>query len=264
MGSGAPSTTRRRSSSPSRASSAITHWPSGSMPRRPARPAICVSSLWVSERKPRSVRLVTPCSTTARAGMWMPSDIVSVAKTTRQSPRSKSVSIRRLRPGRMPAWCVATPMRSPWKTAWLSVDSPIDGLSATASPMLASTSRRCSRVVSGRPRARRGRLMDGLDRPVHDRDAVRDLLDVGDGGGEPDQQPVLGRADDDLLPHRAAALVAHVMTLVEHDVAEVVEAAAEEGVPQNFRGHHEHLRLRIHLHVAGEDSDLVGAVGAGE
>src|SRR5437773_283042 len=108
------------------------------------------------------------------------------------------------------------------------------------------------------------RMIDGHDRPVHDRDPVGDLLDVGHGGGEPDQQHVLGRADDDLLPHGAAALVAHVVTLVEHDVAEVVEAAPEEGVPQNFRGHHEHLRLRIHLHVAGEDADLVGAVGAGE
>src|SRR4030095_1267333 len=97
MGSGEPSITFTISSSPSRASRATTHVPSGSIPRRPARPAICVSSLCESARKPRSVRLVRPWSTTDRAGMWMPSDIVSVAKTTLQRPRSKSTSMSRLR-----------------------------------------------------------------------------------------------------------------------------------------------------------------------
>src|SRR5438093_1338527 len=45
------------------------HAPAGSIPRRPARPAIWVSSLCDSERNPRSVRLVSPCRTTERAGM---------------------------------------------------------------------------------------------------------------------------------------------------------------------------------------------------
>ena len=35
--------------------------------------------------------------------MWMPSDIVSVAKTALQSPRSKSTSINRFTLGRIPA-----------------------------------------------------------------------------------------------------------------------------------------------------------------
>jgi len=51
----------------------------------------------------RSSRLVSPWSTTERAGMWMPRDIVSVAKTALQSPRSKSTSISRLTLGRIPA-----------------------------------------------------------------------------------------------------------------------------------------------------------------
>ena len=109
MGSGAPSTTESTSSRLSRASSAMTHWPSGSMPRRPARPAIWVSSFVDSARKPRSVRLVSPCRTTLRAGMWIPRLIVSVAKTTRTRPRSNSTSVRRLRLGRIPAWWSPTP-----------------------------------------------------------------------------------------------------------------------------------------------------------
>ncbi len=79
-------------------------------------------------------------STTLLAGMWMPSDIVSVANTTRQSPRSKSVSTSRFTLGRIPAWCIPTPMPSAWKIVWLSGDSAMAGVSAIASRIARSTS----------------------------------------------------------------------------------------------------------------------------
>ena len=153
-GSGAPSTTRRMSSTPSRTSSAMTHLPSGSMPRRPARPAIWVSSLWVRFRKPRSVRLVRDWSTTLLAGMWIPSDMVSVAKTTLQSPRSKRCSMRRFTLGRMPAWWSPTPMPRAWKMVWLSGDSAMVGVSPIASRIVSSTSRCWARARRGLPSAR--------------------------------------------------------------------------------------------------------------
>jgi len=41
------------------------------------------------------------------------------------------------------------------------------------------------------------------------------LVDVGDGGGERDEEDVGRREDDGLLPHRAAVRVIHVVELVE-------------------------------------------------
>ena len=73
-------------------------------------------------------------------------------------------------------------------------------------------------------------MVDRHDRPVDQRDPVGDLLDVGHGGREPDQQHVVGRGDDDLLPDGATPLVAHVMALVEDDVLDIVEAAAVQRV----------------------------------
>ena len=69
-----------------------TPWPSMSSPRRPARPVSWVyspgvMSAWVSPFHFDSFSI-----TTVRAGMLMPSASVSVAKTTLQSPRTKSSS----------------------------------------------------------------------------------------------------------------------------------------------------------------------------
>ena len=50
----------------------------------------------------------------------------------------------------MPAWWSATPIRRPRNTDWLSDDSPMAGESARACAIDSSTSRRCSRVISGR------------------------------------------------------------------------------------------------------------------
>ena len=108
------------------------------------------------------------------------------------------------------------------------------------------------------------RMVDRHDGPMDDRDPVGDLLDVGDGGREPHQQHVVRRRHDDLLPDGAAALVPHVVALVQHDVLEVLEPAAVERVAEDLGGHHQDLRLWIHLHVTGEDADPILAVGARE
>ncbi len=102
------------------------------------------------------------------------------------------------------------------------------------------------------------------DGPVHDRDPVGDLLDVGHGGREGHQLYVSGGVHDDLLPHRPAPLVAHVVALVEDHVSQLVEAARIEHVAQDFRGHHQEAPARIDLDVAGEDAHHVFAEGAGE
>ena len=108
------------------------------------------------------------------------------------------------------------------------------------------------------------RMVDRHDRPVDQRDPVGDLLDVGDGRREADEDDVLGRADDDLLPHRAAPLVAHVVALVEDDVAELLESRAVQRVPEDLRRHHEHARARVHLDVPRQDADPRLAEGARE
>src|SRR6058998_15907 len=103
------------------------------------------------------------------------------------------------------------------------------------------------------------RVEDRHDRPVHDRDPVGDLLDVRHGRRQADEEDVRRRVDDDLLPDGAARLVAHVVTLVQDDVAEVVEPRAVERVPEDLGPHDEHTAMRVHLHVAREDADRVGA-----
>src|SRR5439155_927113 len=99
------------------------------------------------------------------------------------------------------------------------------------------------------------RVEDRDDRPVHDRDPVGDLLHIRHGRREADEEDVRRRVDDDLLPHGAAPLVAHVVALVEHDEPEVVEPRAVERVSQYFGRHDEHPAVRVHLHVARENAD---------
>ena len=84
----------------------------------------------------------------------MPSAIVSVANTTRQSPRSNNTSIKRFTAGSTPAWWTPAPRWSARKIDWFSVDSPIDGESASASAIARSISRCWSRVTKGRPSVR--------------------------------------------------------------------------------------------------------------
>jgi len=54
------------------------------------------------------------------------------------------------------------------------------------------------------------------------------------------------------------------VAFVQDDVAEAVEAAAVERVPENLGRHDEDRRAGVHLDVAGENSDRVGAEGAGK
>src|SRR5213078_2138569 len=56
----------------------------------------------------------------------------------------------------------------------------------------------------------------------------------------------------------------HVVTLVQHDVAEVVEPRSVERISEDFRRHDEHPAVRVHLHVARQDADRLGAEGPGE
>ena len=62
------------------------------MPRLPARPISWVSSAGVSSWKPVPSNLVKEETTQARAGMFSPSERVSVANTTLTRPRWKSTS----------------------------------------------------------------------------------------------------------------------------------------------------------------------------
>jgi len=56
--------------------------------------------------------LVNRSITTVRAGMLIPSDRVSVAKTAFKSPAEKQASTASRNAGTMPAWCAATPLEA--------------------------------------------------------------------------------------------------------------------------------------------------------
>ncbi len=89
-----------------------TTWPNASIPRRPARPAICWNSFGISTRRRRPSHLLIRPITTVRAGMLTPSARVSVAKTTCINPRPKSTSTSCLRIGSNPAWWKPIPRRA--------------------------------------------------------------------------------------------------------------------------------------------------------
>src|SRR5207245_8939954 len=105
---------------------------------------------------------------------------------------------------------------------------------------------------------------DRKRRPLDDRKQIDDALHDGPGPRYAHEHEVTGGADDDLLPDGAAPFIAHVMALVEHDVAEVVEAAPVERVAENLGGHDENAGVRVDLDVAGEDPDRVRAERTGE
>ena len=92
---------------------ATTAWPSSSRPRRPARPVSCRYSPDVSVARPEPPYLVKRSMTTERAGMLIPSDRVSVAKTTLSNPAAKHSSTVSRKTGTSPAWWAATPRSSP-------------------------------------------------------------------------------------------------------------------------------------------------------
>ena len=114
----------------------MTPCPTASMPRRPARPISWVSSPAVSAWKPVPSNLVNEDTTHARAGMLSPSDSVSVANTTLTSPSMKSRSTASFAEGSMPAWCMATPLRSvDGSIAWRNTRrSSASSIRCTSSP----------------------------------------------------------------------------------------------------------------------------------
>ena len=63
--------------------------------------------------RPAPPNLVNRSITTERAGMLMPSESVSVAKTTWSKPAAKHSSTVSRNTGTSPAWCAATPRSSP-------------------------------------------------------------------------------------------------------------------------------------------------------
>ena len=63
--------------------------------------------------RPAPPYLVKRSITTERAGMLMPSDSVSVAKTTFNRPAAKHSSTVSRKTGTSPAWCAATPRSRP-------------------------------------------------------------------------------------------------------------------------------------------------------
>ena len=77
------------------------------MPRRPARPVSWVYSPGVRNSWRSPVNLVSFSMTTERAGMLIPSDSVSVAKTTLTRPAAKQASTASLNGGTIPAWWAA-------------------------------------------------------------------------------------------------------------------------------------------------------------
>ena len=116
-----------------------TAWPMTSMPRRPARPVSWVywpgvRSTWLSPSNFTSFS-----STTLRAGMLMPRARVSVAKTARSSPWTKSFSTMWRNAGSMPAWWAAKPrFRAAFHWENCSTSRSSSGMPATPSSMIAS------------------------------------------------------------------------------------------------------------------------------
>ena len=118
---------------------------------------------------------------------------------------------------------------------------------------------RVQRVVDGEPHLERDRTLgprhrlDGAAQTGHPR---RDLTDVADRRRESDQADVLRRLDDQLLPHGAARVVVDVVDLVEHDVADSIDARGlvVEDVAQNLGGHHQHRRAVVERVLAGDQA----------
>ena len=85
--------------------------PVGSLPRRPALPAICVYSCGRRSRHPSLDRFVSEVNMTAFAGMLTPTANVSVAISNLTCPKPNMSSTASLRIGTIPEWCMAMPRR---------------------------------------------------------------------------------------------------------------------------------------------------------
>ena len=121
---------------------------------------------------------------------------------------------------------------------------------------------RMQRVVDGKPHLERDRTLGArhrLDRAAQARHPCGDLADVADRRRQPDEANVMRRLDDQLLPHGAARIVVDVVDLVEHHVANSVDAGrlVVEDVAQDLGGHHQHGRTVVERVLAGDQADAM-------
>ena len=117
-------------------------------------------------------------------------------------------------------------------------------------------------VVDGEPHLERDGTLGArhrLDGAAQARHPRGDLADVADRRREPDEPDVARRLDDELLPDGAARVVVDVVDLVEHDVADAVDARGlvVEHVAQDLGGHHDDRRAVVDGVLAGDEPDVV-------
>lgn len=94
----------------------------------------------------------------------------------------------------------------------------------------------------------------------------REILDIGDRGGQSDDADLPGKMDDDLLPDRTAEPVGEVMDLVEYDEPQRVEHGRMlvEHVAQYLGRHDDDVGLGVDRDVARQQPDAVGTVNGGQ
>ncbi len=97
------------------------------------------------------------------------------------------------------------------------------------------------------------------DRAMGAADPGRDLVGVGDGGGEADELDVLRAEDDGLFPGGSPLLIGQVVDLVEDDAVDIVQipGGLEQHVPQDLGRHDDDAGVAVLGHVAGEQSHLI-------
>jgi len=145
---GGASATRAMSENGVSSLKTTTAWPSSSSPRRPARPVSWAYSPEVSVARPAPPNLLNRSITTVLAGMLMPSESVSVAKTTPSSPSVKHCSTASFIEGTSPAWWAATPDSS------ASIHSCQPSASRSSSPRSSVRSSAIARIRRRVPRSR--------------------------------------------------------------------------------------------------------------
>ncbi len=139
-------------SKPSHGDHRTRAWPTGSMPRRPARPVSWVYSPAVSASWWSPVNFDRDSITTERAGMLMPRASVSVANTTFTRPWAKQASTASLNGGTIPAWWAATPdSRAASQRSWPSTTRSSAPRRARCASAMARMRTRSSAVVRWSP-----------------------------------------------------------------------------------------------------------------
>jgi hypothetical protein len=107
-------------------------------------------------------------------------------------------------------------------------------------------------------------MLEGDDGAVDLGDPLGDLLDIRDRRREGDERDVLGTVDDDLFPHGATSLITHVVALIEDRIGQIFRRSQVKHIAEDLRGHYQNRRLGVHLHVAGQDANLLRAKLAAE